>query len=1030
MENIYIIDKSMKKKDNMRVQITKDELDSYLQTDHKLGLSSEEALKRQQKFGLNALVKQKRENFLLTFIKTILFEPMSLLLFISGMIGLVLAIVETIQSAQTGSQHYILSFVQTAVLLSIVIINAFFGTIQERKSSNAIEELEKISTPTSKVLRDGKIIQIDSKELTIGDILVVEAGDTVNADAKLFFDSHLKISEAILTGESAEVLKDSDAVAADNSPLGDQKNKIFAGTNVLNGKGYGIVYAISNDTEMGKVADLLNDREAVISPLQLKLQKLGKVLGLVGMAITILTFIFSLLVIEGVVTGASPVVKAIQSSLLLAISLAAASIPEGLAAITTIVLSLGVKKMTTRHALVKKLPSVETLGSTAVICSDKTGTLTMNKMTVVKLLTIADLTKEIQGDLINLNEIEKDVLTKASLCTDSVIDENPDLSQRKAAIGDPTEVAILDLTLKNNLSVLNLKNQYPRIREIPFDSERKLMSSINEINGKKILIVKGAPDVIFARCKNFDQNLVSQINNKWSDQAIRVLAIAQKEIQGDLPEDLVPEDYEFDLEFLGLIGMIDPPREEVKVSIQECVNSGIKPIMITGDHLNTAVAIARELGIVKNEHDQAITGLELDQMSDQELVDKIENYAVYARVSPENKIRIVKAWQAKDQVVAMTGDGVNDAPALKAADIGCAMGITGTDVAKQAADMILMDDNFSTIVESVKLGRNIYEGIRRITKFLLSSNLTGIFSIVIGMFIFYIAFQTFGWGAITTKEIEASLGQVTNIKADELAYKLNQDVKFTTTITTIQILINHMIFETFPGIALGSQMSISDFMKRRPRSKYESIFADKLIWQIIVTGILHGILTIAAYTIGVQIAISQGAPLLRFYYGSVAAFIVMTIGGILKSISMCSAEVVWKIKWNESKWIYLTALVSFSLTAIVIFIPKLTAITAEYPNDLNFKDYQNFGITQDDFQKLIHNLSGNKWETDFVDWKIYLISASFGVLTFIGLEVYKLIDLKWFKTKKAKPITEFELIPRPLTWKQKMANRRLKRMET
>ena len=1021
----------MNNKENERIQLTQEELDSYLQTDHKTGLSSEEALRRQEKFGLNILKKQKRENFLLTFIKTILFEPMSLLLFVTGMIGLALAIVEVIQSKDTGSQHYILSFVQTAVLLSIVIINAFFGTVQERKSSNAIEELEKISTPTSKVLRDGKIIQIDSKEITIGDILIIEAGDTINADAKLFFDSHLKVSEAILTGESAEILKDSNFIAQENSPLGDQKNKIFTGTHVLNGKGYGIVYAISNDTEMGKVADLLNDREAVVSPLQLKLQKLGKVLGLVGMAITLLTFIFSLLVIENIISGEIPIVKAIQSSLLLAISLAAASIPEGLAAITTIVLSLGVKKMTTRRALVKKLPSVETLGSTAVICSDKTGTLTMNKMTVVKMLAANHLEKETNIELTkesNLSDLEKDLLIKASLCTDSVIDENPDISQRKVAIGDPTEIAILDLTLKNGLSILNLKNQHQRIREIPFDSQRKLMSSINEINGKKILIVKGAPDVIFAKCNNINKDVVAKINNKWSDDAIRVLAVAQKEINHDLPEDLVPEDYEFDLEFLGLIGMIDPPREEVKVSIQECINSGIKPIMITGDHLNTAVAIARQLGIVKNEHDQAITGLELDQMSDQDLIDKIENYAVYARVSPENKIRIVKAWQAKDQVVAMTGDGVNDAPALKAADIGCAMGITGTDVAKQASDMILMDDNFSTIVESVKLGRNIYEGIRRITKVLLSSNLTGIFSIVIGMFIFYIAFQTFGWGSITTKEIEASLGQITNIKAEELAYKLNQDVKFTTTITTIQILINHMIFETFPGIALGSQMSISDFMKRRPRSKYESIFADKLIWQIIVTGILHGILTITAYTIGVQIAISQNAPLLRFYYGSVAAFIVMTIGGILKSISMCSAEVVWKIKWNESKWIYLTALVSFTLTAIVIFIPKLTAITAEFPNDLNFKDYQAFGITQGEFQQLIRNLSGNKLETDFVDWKIYLISASFGVLTFIGLEVYKLIDLKWFKTKKAKPITEFELIPRPLTWKQKIANRRLKRM--
>ena len=1012
----------MKKKADTRSRLSDDELNSYLQTDHKNGLSTAEAKARQQKFGPNALVRQKKENFIISFIKSILLEPMSLLLFITGMIGLGLAIVETIQAQQSGSKHYILSFVQTTVLLSIVIINAFFGTIQERKSSNAIDELEKIASPTAKVLRDGHIVQIDSKELTIGDVLLVEAGDTINADAQLFFDSHLKVSEAILTGESAEVLKDSDFQSAPNRPLGDQKNRIFAGTHVLNGKGYGIVCAISNDTEIGKVAELLNDHEAVVSPLQLKLQKLGKLLGLIGMAITLLTFIFSLLVIENVISGEAPVVKAIQSSLLLAISLAAASIPEGLAAITTIVLSLGVKKMTTRNALVKKLPSVETLGSTAVICSDKTGTLTMNKMTVVKLLTIAGSITE-NTTLTRLNAAEQDVLVKAALCTDSVVDENPDVSQRKAAIGDPTEVAILDLVLKNRWSVLNLKNQHPRLREIPFDSQRKFMSTINEINGKQILIVKGAPDVVFSKCKNFDPTKVAQINNHWSDQAIRVLAVAQKEITGPLPEDLVPENYEFDLEFLGLIGMIDPPREEVKLSIRECINSGIKPIMITGDHLNTAVAIATDLGIITSDQDRALTGVQLDQMSDEELISDIEHYAVYARVSPENKIRIVKAWQAKDQVVAMTGDGVNDAPALKAADIGCAMGITGTDVAKQASDMILMDDNFSTIVESVKLGRNIYEGIRRITKFLLSSNLTGIFSIVIGMFIFYIAFQIMGWGAITTETIRASLGStaLAPTQLNQLTNKLNADVKFTTTITTIQILINHMIFETFPGIALGSQMSISDFMRRRPRSKYESIFADKLIWQIILTGILHGILTVGAYTIGVQIAISQGAPLLRFYYGSVAAFIVMTIGGILKSISMCSAEVVWKIKWNESKWIYLTAFISFALTAIVIFVPKLTAVTAEYP-DLNFEEYKNLGLNKPEFDRLIANLSGHKGEWNFVDWKIYLISASFGVFTFVGLECYKIMESKLLKPHKVKPITEFELITRPLTWKQKLAS--------
>ena len=1010
---------SMQKEEKQKTHFTPDELQTYLNTNRETGLTSEEALKRQQKFGLNLLVEQKKENFFISFIKAILFEPMSLLLFIVGMIGLALAIYEHVER----SPHFILSYVQTGFLLSIVIINAFFGTIQERKSSNAINELAKIASPTAKVLRDGKIIQIKSEEITIGDILIVEAGDTVNADATLFFDSHLKISEAVLTGESMEVLKDADFQADPNSPLGDQKNRIFSGTNVLNGKGYAVVTGISHQTELGKVADLLNDRDAVISPLQLKLQKLGKVLGLVGMAITLLTFIFSLLVIENVFSPDAKLIVAIQSSLLLAISLAAAAIPEGLAAITTIVLALGVKKMAAKQALVKKLPSVETLGSTGIICSDKTGTLTLNKMTLVKLVAATDLNHD-RLDLETLSAAQKDVLIKASLCTDAVIDENPQEELKKAPLGDPTEIAILKYALKAHFSVLDLKYQNQRLHEIPFDSQRKLMSTINEINGKKMLIVKGAPDVVFGQCKNLDVNQIQTLTDQWSDQAIRVLALAQKEITTDLPEDLVASDYEFDLEFIGLVGMIDPPREEVKVSIKECIASGIKPIMITGDHLNTAVAIAKELGIVKSNKDLAITGVQLDQMSDEELTAKIENYSVYARVSPANKIRIVKAWQAKDQVVAMTGDGVNDAPALKAADIGCAMGITGTDVAKQASDMILMDDNFNTIVEAVKLGRNIYEGIRRICKFLLSSNLTGIFAVVIGMFIFYTTFQVAGWGAITADDLK-TIGTIawTDQMAQQIANRLNQDVKFTTTVTTIQILVNHMIFETFPGIALGAQMSISDFMKRRPRSKYESIFADRLIWQILATGLIHGTLTIISFTIGAQIAISQGAPLLRFYYGSVAAFVTLTIGGILKTISMSSAEVVWKIKWQESKWIFLTCLFSFFLTSLVIFIPQLSAITAEYP-ELNFADYQKLGLTNpNELNNIIERLSNHQGPNQLADWKIYLICGSFGILTFIGLECYKIIELKFFKAKKIKPITDFELILRPLNWKQKMAKK-------
>lgn len=987
----------MKKKKN-QVSIIDENIESYLKTNKDLGLSNKEVLERRAKFGFNILKKAKRESFIVAFLKTLIFEMMSLLLFVTGLIGLALAIYENIKNTPT----YVIAYVEAGVLLSIDIVNGLFGTIQERKSTNAIEELEKMSSPTTKVLREGKIIQIPSKEVVIGDIIIVEAGDTVSADAVLFFDSHLRISESILTGESEAVLKDADFKSQPTDAIGDQKNKIFSGTNVLNGKGYGIVYAIGNKTEIGKIANLLNDSQQMLSPLQLKLQKLGKWLGIFGIILTLITFLFSLFVIENIVNNPS-IVAAIQSSLLLAISLAAIAIPEGLTAIVTIILSIGVKEMTKKNALIKKLPSVETLGSTSVICSDKTGTLTMNKMTVTKLWTEKDRDESAQ-----INENKKEMLIKAVLCTDAVIDENPDKSKRKVAIGDPTEIAILQLAFDNKISILNLKNEFKRIGEIPFDSERKLMSSIHLINNKKMLIVKGAPDVLFKKCKTFDVKKVEEIYNKWSNEAIRVLAIAQKEItNNETLEDIKPEDYEYDLNFIGLIGMIDPPREEVKVSIRECISAGIKPIMITGDHLNTAQAIARELGIINSDKDLAITGKELDAMSDEQLFSNIEKYSVYARVSPENKIRIVKAWQAKDQVVAMTGDGVNDAPALKAADIGCAMGITGTDVSKQASDMILMDDNFSTIVEAVKLGRNIYENIRRITKFLLSSNITGIFAIVFGMIIFYFIFDLGGWGKITSEQL--ILQGIPEDLSIKYAEELNQNIKFQSTITTILVLIHHMIIETFPGVALGAQLTTTNLMNQKPISKYESIFARGLIGQILLYGILHGVFTIISFILGVQIAIASGAPLLRFNYGIIATFLTLSVGGVLKSIVMCSSNVVWKQKFSECKWIYLSSLISIFLIIIVVSIPQLTWICVEDPN------YQLQNVDpnmQSIVETAINNLKGNITRNDYFNPSIYLIGTAFGILTFVCLEILKYYEKLWIKDNRIK-VNGFELIKRP-----------------
>lgn len=1007
--------KNNKKKSNHNIQI--EDVDSYLNTNKETGLTQEEVLIRRQKFGTNVLVKAKKEPFIISFLKTLIFEPMSLLLFITGLIGLALAIYENVR----GSSHYVLSYIEAGVLLSIDIINGLFGTIQERKSSNAIEELEKMSSPLTNVLRDGKIKQIPSSEVVIGDVIIVEAGNAVSADAILFSDAHLRVSEAVLTGESEAILKDADHVSSPNDPLGEQKNKIFAGTNVLNGKGYGIVYQIGNKTEIGKIANLLNNSKNMLSPLQLKMQQLGKILGIFGIVLTLITFLFSLFAIENVF-GSKDIINSVQSSLLLAISLAAIAIPEGLTAIVTIVLSIGVKNMTKKNALIKKLPSVETLGSTSVICSDKTGTLTINKMTIVKLWTLNSSNES--SNVEEIDEFKKEMLIKSSLCTDGVVDETKEVALRKNPIGDPTEIAILEATLNSGISILNLKNKYKRLAEIPFDSDRKLMSTINKIDNKNILIVKGAPDVILSRCKNIDVDKIMNINNKWSDNAIRVLAVAQKEITEEFGEDLDPNKFENNLEFIGLIGMVDPPREGIKFSIQECISAGIKPIMITGDHLNTAKAIAKDLGIIRNEQKElAITGAELDQMNDKELLENIEKYSVYARVNPENKIRIVQAWQKKDQVVAMTGDGVNDAPALKAADIGCAMGITGTDVSKQAADMILMDDNFSTIVEAVKLGRNIYENIRRITKFLLSSNVTGIFSIVFGMILFYLLFEIGGWGKISANDIIGISG-ISSTQAEQLANEFNSEIKFQTTITTILILVHHMVIETFPGVALGTQSPTSNLMNRRPISKYESIFARGMIGQLMWIGLLHGILTIVAFILGYWIAIITNAPLLRFYYGIIATFLTLTIGGVLKSITMCSSSFVWKQKWKECKWIYITSTISILIIFIIVIFPQITSISAQMPElgdiDINKID----GLTQGQLETIFKQLSDNKDNNSYANYLVYLVGIILGILTFVILEAMKYFNKTFFKEDKIK-ITEFELIKRPhiFSFKEKFRHR-------
>lgn len=995
----------MKKQTNSKSEYPpSEELPDLLNSDPELGLSSKEAQKRLEKFGPNVLKKQKKQNFFVLFVKQ-LCEMMSILLLIAGLIALGLAIYQNI--AEPTSNTIALSYAQAGILLFIVIINGLFGSIQEAKSNNAIEELEKMSSPQAKVIRDSKMIMIDSSQIVLGDIMVVEAGDFIPADAKLIEASSLKCIESALTGESEPVEKNLNVID-DNVPLGEQKNKIFSGTQVVNGRAVAVVIGTSNNTEIGKVADLLSDKEGSMTPLQYKLHKLGKMLGWVGIVITFLTFLFSLLVIEDVITTGF---DAVQPSLILAVSLAAAAIPEGLSAVVNIILSIGVKRMSNKNALIKKLPAVETLGSTAIICSDKTGTLTMNKMTVVKLWVDGenedfDETK---------NERKVDLLKYLNLCTDAQVDED---NEKAKSIGDPTEIALLDAAIKWDFSPDQWDDDYDRIADIPFDSDRKLMTSINIIEGEKIAIVKGAPDVLISRCNNVDVNHISVINNKWSDNAIRVLALGIKKVSDKEIQNLDQDEIEKNLTFIGLVGMIDPPREEVRSSIAECINAGIKPVMITGDHLNTAVAIAKDLGIIFDEQKQkAITGEELSNLDDKTLEEHINDYSVFARVSPEDKIKIVKAWQKRDQVVAMTGDGVNDAPALKAADIGCAMGITGTDVSKSAADMILTDDNFATIVESVKSGRGTYENIRKIVKFLLSSNVAGIISIVIGMMIFYFVFSLAGWGALSADCYNG------HILSSEQANYFNSQIKFNSTLTTIQILINNIVIETLPGVALGIQDVRNDLMNNRPRSKYESIFADKLISKILITGIINGLMTIVAFTIGAQIAISNGEFGLRFFYGNVAAFFALTIGGILKSISMSSKNIIFKAKWEESKWVYLSCVISLMIIFISTLVPQIASLFGERPEITStfVDEMNNPGSTanQFDMDSIKNSFFGGQDKNSFINPYIILIGIIAGLIPFIVLEIEKIVETKDKSNNKNEKIKEFKLIEKPIPFSKK-----------
>ena len=813
-----------------------------LETDPKNGLSTEKINSLREKYGENKLKEKKKKNFLQRFLDQFK-DVMILILIAAAIVSFAVICIE-----KNWGELF-----EPALILLIVILNAVMGVMQESKAEKALDALKSMSAPHARVLRDGVEKVIDAAELVPGDIIQLEAGDFVPADARLIHSVSLKSEESALTGESVPSEKDADIPVKEDAPLGDRSNMIFSGCSITYGTATAVVTATGMDTEMGKIANLLDGEQETQTPLQKKLAQLGKYLGIMALAACAVIFVV------GIIDGIDPLHIFMTS-----VSLAVSAIPEGLPAIVTIVLSIGVQRMVKKNALIRRLPAVETLGGASVICSDKTGTLTQNRMTLTKAYTDTDgITELISAE--NSENIRK-LLDFGTLCCDGSVIFTDGKEQH---IGDPTETAIIVAAYKNGSTKDALNEKYPRLAEIPFDSDRKLMTSVNKIDGKNIVIVKGAFDVMAARCISGDLEKAKQITEEMSENALRVLAVAYKEIDS-VPQNPTSEELENRLTFMGLVGMIDPPRPEAKEAVSVCRKAGIKPVMITGDHVVTASAIARELGILQD-GDMAITGAQLDAMTDDELDNTVERIAVYARVSPENKIRIVKAWQRKGQVVSMTGDGVNDAPALKAADIGCAMGITGTDVAKGAADMTLTDDNFATIVDAVKEGRGIYANIKKVVGFLLGTNIGEVITVFVAMLIFR-----------------------------------------RSPLLSMQLLWINLVTDSLPAIALGMEAVEPDIMERKPKPKNEGIFANGLGIRVVLQGCMFAILTLIGYYIG--LGISEAA-------GQTMAFTVLALSQIVQAFNWRSDRSLFKVGFFKNKTLNGAALLSLLLVLVVLFTP-------------------------------------------------------------------------------------------------------------
>lgn len=823
------------------------------------GLTSEQARRRSAETGKNKLAEGKKTPLILRFLSQFA-DPMIIILIAAAVIS---AITSVLQKEFPSD---------VIIIMFVVIVNAILGVYQESKAEKAIEALQKMAAATTKVLRDGKVCEIPSEDLTVGDVVLLEAGDAVPADGRIFESASLKIEESALTGESVPVNKFIKAIGLEGQkdvPLGDRKNMMYMGSTVVYGRGKAVITSIGMDTEMGKIAGALSSAKDEQTPLQKKLGQLSKILSFIVLGICVFMFAFD--IVRALVTGTEMNLDFLLGSFMLAVSLAVAAIPEGLAAVVTVVLSIGVTNMSKKNAIIRKLTAVETLGCAQIICSDKTGTLTQNKMTVVE----------------HYCDNEKMLAEGMALCTDVNLDDDGNL------VGEPTEMALVAYSMSLGMNKNELLKSAPRVGEAPFDSNRKMMSTIHKTADGILQFTKGAPDEILKHCTKIfkngevspltdaDRDAVLKKNKEFADRALRVLACGYKQLSC-VPEDQSPDNIENELVFCGLVGMIDPVRPEVKAAIEECRGAGIRPIMITGDHKDTAVAIALELGIIKDKS-EAITGAELDDISDEDFKEKVTQYSVYARVQPEHKVRIVNAWKSRGMITAMTGDGVNDAPSIKSADIGVGMGITGTDVTKNVADMVLADDNFATIVSAVEEGRRIYDNIRKSIQFLLSSNLSEVMAI---------------------------------FTANLLGF---------TILKPVHLLWINLVTDCFPALALSMEKGEKDLMKRPPRKSSDGIFAGGVGFDVVYQGIFVTLLTLAAYFIGHFMEAGRW-ELTESADGMTMAFLTMSMCEIFHSFNMRSqhgSTVSMLLHGSFNKYILGSTVLSLITTALVIEVPFL-----------------------------------------------------------------------------------------------------------